>query len=154
MKTSLRNKNVSTHIKKRSAEKLLKGCDTSAGESKKSLMSMQDNASDFSSVKMPKDRNAATLELLNGPLTQIIQDDYEATPVKGQTRFKDRSGSSSQRKQVESQPALERNQSNLQMNTSKQSFRKMPNKELSAKRLANAPIQERRHGARQRSTSA
>ena len=40
---------------------------------------------------------------------------------------------------------LERNESNLQMKTMKQSFRKIPHKELAAKRLADAPRRNRGH---------
>ena len=90
---------MSTHVKKKSAEKLLKGCEGSAAsESKKSFISLHDNASDFSSVKVPRERHNATLEDINGPLEKIEQADYEATPVKGsagQSRFKEKSPHSS-----------------------------------------------------------
>ena len=59
-------------------------------------------------------------------------------------RFRDRSSS---RKGVESQPNLERNQSNLQMQTMKASFRKQPHKELAAMRLADAPRRNHRQSA-------
>ena len=106
---------------------------------------MHADSSDFSSVKFPKDRQATTMEMRRTDLEQIDQADYETTPVKD--RFRDRSSASSQRKGVESQPALERNQSNLQMKTMKQSFRKTPFKELAAMRLTDAPRRNHGHSA-------
>ena len=144
LKTSVRGNNVTTSQKKESAEKLLNACEVSAiSESKKSFMSMQDNASDFSTVKVGREKpgNTSVLDTHPVPLTPIAQADTENSPMKespSKSRFKDRSAnnSSAKRRGLESQPSLEHNRSNMQLNLSKQ---KIPAKELSARRLGDAP---------------
>ena len=82
LKTSVRGNNVTTSQKKESAEKLLNACEVSAiSESKKSFMSMQDNASDFSTVKVGREKlgNTSVLGTHPVPLTPIAQADTENT---------------------------------------------------------------------------
>ena len=134
---------VTTAQKRQKAEELMKEMDKSSSkaisESKKSFISLHENASDFSTVKGEKLGNTSVMDYQ--PLQPILQVDSETVSVNdtpGKSRFREKSSISnkSNKKSASKQPSQQLLDGRLDHSYD---YSQTPCRELTARHLRDVP---------------